>query len=723
MKRFFIIIAFHLLILQLVGQEKMLTIKDAVIGQWTNLAPESLDNLQWRPGTEGEYSYIKTERKGIATINQEIIIAKNGKLIESHKMKNINKVLVSNEMTEINYLYGFKWNGKDAILLQNEKQLVVYNLKNATIKTKIKCNEKAENITFSKEANAAAYTIDNNLYFANNKGEVTQITNEANKGIVCGSDYVHRQEFGINKGIFWSPKGTNIAFYRKDETMVAEYPIVDITTPIAETDNIRYPMAGQKSEEVTLGVYNLKTGKTIYLKTGEPKEQYLTCVTWEPNEKYIYIAVLNRDQNHAKLNKYDASTGDLVKTLFEEKHEKYVEPEHPLMFLDKSPGKFLWYSERDGYNHLYLYDTDGKLIKQVTKGQWVVTDYLGTDAKERNIIIQATAENPLERHIYSVSLRNGKMKKLTKNAGTHNATLNDSKNLLLDDYSSTDVPHVDQIIDLKGKQISELEKAENPLADYKPVDMKIDKLKSADGKTDLYYRIIKPADFDPNKKYPAVLYVYGGPHAQLVSNEWLGGGRMWQYYFAQQGYVVITLDNRGTANRGLEFENVIFRNCGVNEMADQLKAVDLLKSMDFVDNDRIGIYGWSYGGFMTISLMVNNPGLFKAGVAGGPVIDWKFYEVMYGERYMDTPQTNPKGFEKASLLTKASKLEDKLLIIHGAIDPVVVWQNSLSFIRECIKNKVQVDYFVYPRAEHNVRGYDRMHLKEKIFNYFEDYLK
>jgi dipeptidyl-peptidase-4 len=252
--------------------------------------------------------------------------------------------------------------------------------------------------------------------------------------------------------------------------------------------------------------------------------------------------------------------------------------------------------------------------------------------------------------------------------------------------------------------------------------MSISTIKAADGVTDLYYRLIKPNNFDPKKKYPAIIYVYGGPHAQLVNNRWLGGARMWQYYMAQKGYVMLTVDNRGSANRGLKFENVIHRQLGVNESADQMKGVELLKNLGYVDSERIGVHGWSFGGFLTTSLMLKKTDVFKVGVAGGPVIDWKYYEVMYGERYMDTPLENPKGYRESNLKNYVPNLKGKLLIIHGASDNTVVWQNSLSFVHECVKQDVLLDYFVYPRHEHNVRGIDRVHLMRKITQYFDDFL-
>ncbi len=693
------------------SQSKQLTIEEAIAGY--HLYPESINGLHWR--NDQNYTYIE---KWTRIVQADVKTNKKDTLL---KLEDLNKVLEANKLPAMRYIASYKWYSNDAISFYSKTYHVVYNITTSKVEFKNTTNDKAENLRFCKENSSIAYTVDNNLYLADKKDAVS-ITKDSDKGIVNGNPYVHRKEFGIDKGIFWSPKGSFIAFYRKDETMVADYPLVDITTRIATKKGAKYPMAGETSEQVTLGVYNVKEGKTVFMKT-KNDDHYLARISWDPSEKFVYIAELNRGQNHMKLNKYDVNSGELIQTLFEEKHPKYVEPENDMIFMKTKTNQFLWFSERDGFNHLYLYNTTGKVIKQITNGNWVVTDFLGFDAKEKYIFIEATKESPIERHIYKVNLKNGKMLRLTAAKGTHSVQFNPSHTYFVDNYSSTTVPNTINIVDVNGKLINNILTAANPVKDYKMGEMNIGTLKAADGKTDLYYRMIKPVDFDPNKKYPVVVYVYGGPHAQMVNDSWNGGTNYWQFYMAQKGYIMFTLDNRGSAYRGLEFENVIHRQCGQNEMLDQMKGLEYLKSLPYIDHDRIGIDGWSYGGFMTISLMANYPETFKVGAAGGPVIDWKFYEVMYGERYMDTPQENPEGYKKTSLLGKADKLKGRLLIIHGTLDPVVVWQNSLTFIEESVKKGVQLDYFVYPGHEHNVLGKDRIHLFQKITRYFDDFLK
>ncbi|GAB3820390.1 hypothetical protein GCM10028895_20410 [Pontibacter rugosus] len=381
----------------------------------------------------------------------------------------------------------------------------------------------------------------------------------------------------------------------------------------------------------------------------------------------------------------------------------------------------MWVSERTGYDHLYLYDTNGKQIRQLTSGNWMVTDILGFSSKGDELYYTSTAESPLERHIYAVNLSNGKTRRISQGSGTHQAQLSPSSKYIIDNYSSQVTPRNIWVLNTEGKVQQTLLTAKNPLKEYNLGETTVFPIKADDG-TDLYTRMITPPNMDQNKKYPVVVYVYGGPHVQLVNNSWLAGANLWMHLMAQQGYIVFTVDSRGSSARGLDFEQATFRQLGTVEMADQLRGVDYLKSLPYVDPTRIGIHGWSFGGFMTTSLMTRHPEVFKVGVAGGPVIDWKYYEVMYTERYMDSPQQNPEGYEKANLLNYVKNLKGKLLMIHGTVDDVVVWQHSLQYIKKAVDEGILLDYFVYPGHPHNVRGKDRVHLMRKVTQYFDENL-
>ncbi|MDD4845094.1 MAG: S9 family peptidase [Petrimonas sp.] len=616
----------------------------------------------------------------------------------------------------------FDREGSDNLVFSSAKGTGVYDLKTRQVILSVDFPENSANQELSPDNVYLAYTKENNLYITDGTGKETAITSEENKGIVCGQA-VHRDEFGIKGGIFWSPGGNKLAFYRMDETMVASYPVVDISARTATEKSIRYPMAGESSHEVAIGVYNVKTGQTVYLKTGEPRDKYLTNVVWSPDEKFIYVAELNREQNHLKMNRYDAGSGDFDKTLFEETHPKYVEPENPVLFVRNNPAQFVWQSERDGFNHLYLYDTSGRLLKQLTRGDWEVTDVIGFDGKGQHLFFVSTQPSPLERHAYSVNLKSGSIHRLTNVPGMHTIAVSNSGRYLVSRYSASDNPGKVDVIDLKNAKTVTLTSALNPFAGISMPRVELGSLKAADGKTDLFYRMVKPANFDAAKKYPVAIYVYGGPHSQLVQNRWRYGSGGWETYMAQKGYLVFVLDNRGTSFRGRAFEDVTHRRLGVEEAKDQMCGVEFLKSLPYVDAGRLGVHGWSYGGFMTINMLLRYPEVFKVGVAGGPVIDWKYYEVMYGERYMDTPQENPDGYAKTSLLNKAGRLKSRLLIIHGDEDPVVVMQHSLQFLKSSIGAGTHPDFFVYPGHEHNMIGRDRVHLHEHITRYFEDFCR
>ena len=572
-----------------------------------------------------------------------------------------------------------------------------------------------------------------NLYHKDRVGNKMVIAESDDPNITYGQ-FVSRNEFGIESGLFWSPDKSKVAFYRKDESKVSTFPLLDITTRTGSLKEIKYPMAGMDSEKIQVGVYNFRVRQCTYLNVDDfGEDRYLTNVCWTPDNSKVLIQVLDRSQKHMRLNMYDAYTGNFIKTILTEDNAKYVEPQNPVWFIKGQDNLFIYRTDnRDGYRNLYLCDLNGN-VKRLTAVDADV-EYVANDGK--HVWYTSAEVSPVENHLFRISLtipsyaaqrgpsavRFGTPKQLTTEEGWHTIQMSEDCLHYIDNWSSLNTPGMTNLCASDGTVIRNMLSAEDPTTEYAYTEITLGTVKSADGKYDNYYRLIKPKDFDPTKKYPTIVYVYGGPHSQMVRNTYLASLRRWEMYMAQRGYVVYVQDNRGTSNRGAEFEKAIHGQCGQAEMADQMEGVKMLLSLPYVDADRIGVHGWSYGGFMTISLMTNYPEIFKVGVAGGPVIDWKWYEVMYGERYMGHPDTNPEGYAKVSLINKAKDLKGKLLICQGAIDPVVLWQHSLSFVRECVVNNVQVDYFPYPRHEPNVSGKDRVHLHDKISAYFEDYL-
>lgn len=691
----------------LIAQNKTFHLPDVFTGK---LSPQSLAQLQWRNNTT--YTFVANN----AIVATEVRRNRTDTLLTLTKLNESLKNIIKDPLKRFP---SFTWSDENNIRFFVGDFYVSYDFKSKKSNIVTQLYPEADHKDVSPDGKKIAYIHRENLYVSENKNNF-QVSKDGGHDLKYGVE-VHRSEWGINKGTFWSPKGNYLAFYRMDQSMVTDYPLVDISKRVAAAQFEKYPMAGMESHHVTIGIYNNASGNIVYLQTGEPKEQFLTNVAWGMDELSIYVAVVNRLQNHMKLNQYDAMTGTFIKTIYEEQNPRYVEPQNPMVFLNSNPNQFLWQSQRDGWNHLYLFDRYGKMIKQLTDGKWVVTQFIGTDAKDEFIFFAANKENAIENHIFSYEFKSGNITKLTSESGQHTAYFSPDYKYFIDQFNSTTVPNKYELRLSNGTKVRDIFTSNNPFADYKMGETSIFTIKNK-ANQDLYCRMIKPVDFDESKKYPVLVYAYGGPHSQLVKNSWNGAGHFLQY-MAQKGYVIFTLDNRGTANRGFDFESCIHRRLGDLEVEDQMVGVDYLKSLPFVDATRIGLDGWSYGGFLTLSMTLRNPGVFVSTTCGGPVVDWKWYEVMYGERYMDRPDENMDGYEKSSLLDYVKDLDGNVLIFHGAMDPVVVWQHSLAFVEKCIKEGKLIDYFVYPSHEHNVRGLDRVHLWRKIEKHHDLYLK
>ena len=623
----------------------------------------------------------------------------------------------------------FPYPDKPLVLLSNKNERMLINFKTRKVEWRQPRNAWVQASEWSKESRAEAFVNNDNLYVSDAAGNQRQVTSDGSRDLVYGQS-VHRNEFGIQGGLFWNPDGTRLAFYRMDQSMVTDYPLItvpeldDSSHVIATPAPEKYPMAGQTSHLVWVGVLDVATGDTVYLKAGDPTDRYFSNISWNPDGNTVYMMEGNRDQNEVDLVAYDAVTGNRLGSIYRETHPKYVEPQHPITFLPWDKEKFILWSERDGYNHLYLYDTSGNLLKQLTQGKWVVTDLLGFDTEKQAIIIAANADNPIQQNLYRVDVATTALTRIDEGGrGWHRGRLSANGKWLIDTYQEPDVPRNIAIVDTRNNRQYRYFTAPNPWEGYTVPEYRCGTIKAADDVTDLYYRMVMPVDFNPNKKYPTVVYVYGGPHAHNVDAGWHWGSRSWETYMAQRDYLLFILDNRGSENRGRDFEQATFRHLGQVEMQDQMRGVDFLRTLNYVDTARLGVHGWSFGGFMTITMMTNYPDVFKVGVAGGPVIDWKWYEVMYGERYMDTPQTNPEGYAESSLINKAADLKGRLQIIIGLNDPTVVPQHAYSFLKACIAAGTQPDFYVYPGQGHNMRGHQSVHLHERITRYFDDYLK
>ncbi len=702
MKKLLFFLVFIGFCASLSAQNRQLTLEDAVLYYKKGLLAKNLSGFNW-PKQADTYSTMDEDNKVLT-------------FYHPFSQKPATTLTVTQVKSGLESFPFLNWIDGDHFYFTQEDELYLYAIKEDVLAEVLSFpSSLAQNTDFSIKGERIAFTIDNNLYVADNKNKQLAITTNKNKNIVSGQA-IARYEFGIGKGTFWSPSGKYLAYYQKDETQVANYPLVNINNTPATLENIKYPMIGQGSEIPSAWVYSTLTGKSIRLET-KLDDHYITNLGWGANDKYVYIAEVNRDQNHMRLNKYNAKTGKFVAMLFEEKNEKWVEPEHPPFFTPFQKNKMFWLSERDGYMNIYQFNLRTKKTKQLTNNQWVTKKIIGYNPQINALIYTGTGDNPMNTHAFLYDFNTGKQTQITQQEGVHSVSLAGNNNeYLVTQFSSPTAARSIGFYDLNTRKYQAIFQAPNPLKKVVMGQTEIINLKSYDG-SDLYARLIKPSHFDPAKKYPVLVYVYGGPHAQMVVNRWNYGAPYWMNWMAEQGYLIFTLDGHGSGNRGFKFESEIFRNLGEHEMQDQLIGVDWLKRQKFVDGNRLAVHGWSYGGFMTTSLMLRKPGVFTTGVAGGPVIDWRWYEVMYGERYMDTEATNPEGFRATSLLNYVKNLEGNLLTIHGMVDDVVVPQHNYSFLQKCVDEGVQTDFFPYPMHKHNVRGDDRVHLMKKVLDY------
>ena len=704
-----IIFFFILFILSTISfaQKQELSLEKAILGGG-QLAPTSWSNIQWAKNEnvlyyskKGAFIYKYAAAKN-TTDSISFVTSVNPKLkgLGVEELKNVAAFTVLD-------------NGKINFNAGNKN--LTFDSKSGLIEMNTMGPDNAENIDKSLKGEVYAYTKDKALWIQNKDNQQIKVA-QGNDSIVYGES-VHRQEFGIEKGTFWSPSGNYLAFYRMDQSMVAKYPILDLSVTPAVNNYIYYPMAGGKSHHVTLGIFEVATGKTKYLETGGDPEHYLTNISWSPDEKEIYLAEINRDQDNTNFNAYNPIRGNKIRTLYTENSRQYTEPLAPYQFIPGQSDLFVTQSKKDGWNSLYLYTHEGEFVRQLSK-DIEVTDINGFDNKNKIIFFQGILPNSIDLQSFQTDISTGKTTQLSSGPGMHAAKHSFDGKFLFENHNVFGQNMNYTVTEIKTKKTNKLFTSVDPIVNYNLGITKLDTLYSGDN-TRLFARTIFPADFDANKKYPVVIYVYGGPHAQMIRNTRLAQTQLWMYTLANKGYIVFTLDNRGSSNRGMRFENGIHRNAGDLEMEDQMIGYEFLTSKSFVDSKRIGVHGWSYGGFMTISLMTRQPGKFKTAVAGGPVTDWNMYEVMYTERYMDTPKQNPEGYAKASTFKYIENLAGPMLLIHGTSDDVVVWQQSLNYIQSCVAKGKQVDYFVYPGHKHNVLGKDRVHLIKKIMDYFD----
>ncbi len=579
--------------------------------------------------------------------------------------------------------------------------------------------------TFSPDGKRLAYVRDNNLFvfsFSTMKETAITVDGLKNQIINGATDWVYEEEFGMDVAFAWSPDGQKIAYYRFDESRVKEFNLTYYGDLYPREERYKYPKAGEENSTVEIRVHDLNTGKNSSVMTTDKTWEYIPRISWTKDPDVLSLQRTNRHQNLLELVFYSV-TKNALHVVLKEENSSFIEITDDLTFLNDKK-RFIWTSSRDGFNHIYLFGTDGKLIRQITKGPFDVSKYYGFDEKSGTFYYQSTEKSPLERHLYAIDLK-GNKKTLNPAPGTHTIEFTRRLNYYVDTYSSFGQPYTCTLYDNSGRKLRTLEDNANvkrALTDYKLGKTDTLSFRTEEGVL-LYGWIIYPPGFNPSVKYPVLMHVYGGPGVQTVTDDWDGPNYLWHQMLAQRGYIIVSFDNRGTPGRGLEFANCIYKNMGHLEVKDQLSAVDYLKKQSFVDAGRIGVWGWSFGGYMTSLLLTKGGGIFKMGMAVAPVTTWRYYDSIYTERYLQTPEENPKGYDDNSPIHFARDLQGKFLLVHGSTDDNVHMQNTMDFVSALVNANKQFDLFIYPNKNHAIRGGNtRLHLYSKMTSFVSDNL-
>ncbi|PIF44440.1 dipeptidyl-peptidase-4 [Chryseobacterium sp. 52] len=561
---------------------------------------------------------------------------------------------------------------------------------------------------FSPDASKVAFIAENNLFYQDlSSGKITQITNDGKKNSIINglADWVYEEEFGHARQYEWTKNSDAVVFVKSDESQVPEIyiPIYGKNLYPAEM-RYKYPKAGEKNAIVSAQLYRVDTGKTTPLNLGSFKNYYIPNVVQTAKPDEIVLVTSERIQNASDILKVNTKTG-AVQKLFTETDEKWIDTDSPtLEFLEDD--SFLWASERDGNRHLYWYDKDGKLKKQITKGNWEVTDYYGFNPKSKEIYVQTTEKGSINKVISKVNIENGKSQLISNAEGNNSANFSKNYNYFIETSSTASKPYTFVLKDGSGKTVKELQNNNEQLQKLK-TDNFVDKefiTIPNDAGDQMNAWIMKPKNFDPAKKYPLFMFQYSGPGSQQVANSWDAGNALWFNHLVQKGYIVACVDGRGTGYKGTKYKKVTYMNLGKYEIEDQITAAKWFGNQSYIDKTRIGMFGWSFGGYMTSLAMTKGADVFKAGIAVAPVTNWRYYDSVYTERFMRTPQENPDGYDKNSPTEYANLLKGKLLLIHGTADDNVHFQNSMEFSEALIQNKKQFDFMAYPDKNHGIYG-------------------
>lgn len=674
-----------------------------------------------------EYSVYNYDRKS-KTSTIDVYDYKTGDKVRT--------LLNSADIEGIDYIISYQFSDDEAKLLLATKLKQIYrrssvgiyyvydlNLKELTLVSEHQIQEP----TFNGDSSKLAYGYNNNLFVKDlNSGETKQLTSDGKVNhIINGiTDWVYEEEFSVVRAFDWNISGDKIAFIRFDETEVPEFSMDIMGNELYPTQQVfKYPKAGEKNAEVSLHIYDLKTDQTSQVDLSDFNNYYIPRIKWTKDSSLLSVQLLNRPQNKLDLILVDASNNNATSLLHQETDDAYVSVNDDLTFLKNN--KFIWTSEKSGWNHIYLYDENGENEQQLTSGSWEVTSYYGFDENTGLLFYNSTQNGSINRDVYSVSLKGKKIKRLTLKTGFNNASFSKDFSYFINTYSSATIPYTYTLNESKnGKVVREIKNNKdlvNKLKEYKISPKEYSTLLINGNLLNMY--TLKPLDFDETKKYPLFLYQYSGPGSQSVSNQWIGGNDYWHQMLVQDGIIVVCVDGRGTGFKGRDFKKMTQLELGKYEVEDQIAVAKKLGELPYIDSSRIGIWGWSYGGFMSSNCLFQAGDIFSMAIAVAPVSSWRFYDTIYTERYMHTPQENPSGYDLNSPITYADKLEGNFLLIHGAADDNVHLQNTLRLSEALIQADKDFEWAIYPDKNHSIYGgKTRSHLYKKMTKFVKESL-
>ncbi len=714
MKKILFFLSISLITIQVFAQKKLISNQDIWYSPTfrANYVP-GFNFLQ-----DGQH-YSRTEKGNI--IKYDITTGeKAGVIFEGKNMKDAGDF--SN--------YTFSDDERKIVLTTDSEQIYrysslanyyVWDRDRATL-TPVSDVDKQRNATLSPDGTKIAYVQNNNLYYKDlSSKKTTQITTDGKMNeIINGvTDWVYEEEFGIVKVFEWSPDGSKIAFLRSDESKVKEFTMPMYKGELyPEYVTFKYPKAGEDNAIVTLHMYDLKKNKTKKISLNDKPDMYIPRMKWTKDAQQLCVFQMNRHQNELDLFLVNAKRGK-AKLLLNEKNKYYIDIHDNLTFLEDGK-RFVWTSEKDGYNHIYLYNLKGKLEKQITKGKFDITNFYGIDEENGLLYYQAAEDSPLDREIYVINLKGKNKRKLSPEKGSNSAQFSKTFDYFVNTHTAANIPGTYTVHNSDGKLVRTIEDntpLKETLTEYAISMPEFFELKTSDN-VKLNGWMIKPTDFDTSKKYPVLMYVYGGPGSQTVKNSWGGGNYLWYQSLAQQGYIIVSVDNRGTGARGEEFKKMTYQQLGKYETIDQIEAAKWLAKKPYIDEDRIGIWGWSYGGYMSSLCLFKGNDVFKTAIAVAPVTNWKWYDTIYTERFMRTPQENRNGYEDNSPINHVEKMKGTYLLVHGTADDNVHAQNSYEMVNALIGANKQFDSYFYPNRNHGIYGgITRLHLFDKMTDF------